>query len=54
MASPRLIAAADILPPAEYETRRKDLRAANVARKRTRRVSVGPHVTLFFENRDTM
>ena len=50
----RHITAADILPAAEYEARRKALRAQNVARKRDRRISVGPYVTLFFENRDTM
>lgn len=50
----RPITAADILPAAEYEARRKTLRAENVARKRDRRISVGPYLTLFFENRDTM
>ncbi|MSP82897.1 MAG: DUF3501 family protein [Alphaproteobacteria bacterium] len=50
----RAITPADILPAAEYEARRKELRAAHVARKRARRIAAGPYITLFFENRDTM
>ena len=50
----RRITAADILPAADYTKRRKELRAAIVAIKRARRLSVGPHATLHFENFDTM
>ena len=50
----RALTRADILDPAEYERRRADLRAANVARKKARRVHVGPFATFHFENRDTM
>ena len=50
----RALTRADILDPAEYERRRAYLRAANVARKKARRVHVGPFATFHFENRDTM
>lgn len=50
----RELTRADILAPDDYERRRSDLRAANIRRKASRRVQVGPFVTLQFENRDTM
>lgn len=50
----RAITRADILAPEDYERRRADLRAANVRRKKARRVHVGPFATFHFENRDTM
>src|SRR5471032_872671 len=50
----RQITEADIIPAAEYATRRKELRAASVAMKRRRRLQVGPYATLHFENFDTM
>ncbi|MGH6719906.1 MAG: DUF3501 family protein [Alphaproteobacteria bacterium] len=52
--TPAAITAADILPPDDYERRRAELRGANMARKKARRVHVGPFVTFYFENRDTM
>ena len=50
----RHITPKDIIPAAEYASRRKELRAAIVAMKRQRRLQVGPYATLHFENFDTM
>jgi Protein of unknown function (DUF3501) len=48
------ITAADILPLALWGEQRKAQRKAMSDLKRNRRVSVGPHATLYFENWDTM
>ena len=48
------IAATDLLPAAEYARTRSERRRALAARKKLRRVDVGPHVTFYFENYDTM
>ena len=48
------IAPSDILPLAEYEARRKDLRARSIARKKNRRVEVGPYATFYFESYESM
>jgi hypothetical protein len=48
------ITPADILDPAEYARTRAERRRAMAARKRLRRVEVGPFVTFYFENYDTM
>lgn len=50
----RIITTADILPLHDYERIRKEKREENILRKRFRRLSVGPHVTVHFENWDTM
>jgi hypothetical protein len=50
----RQITPADIIPAAEYASRRQELRAAIVAMKRQRRLQVGPYATMHFENFDTM
>ena len=50
----RKIVPADILSLAQYAERRDGLRAALIARKKNRRVEVGPYATFFFENYDTM
>jgi len=50
----RQITRADILPMAEYAKVRKDKRAELVAKKKHRRVEVGPYVTFYFESYDTM
>jgi len=50
----RPLTRADILNPDDYERRRPELRAANIARKRLRRVHVGPFATFYFECRETM
>jgi hypothetical protein len=44
----------DILAPEEYGKIRTDSRKKNSERKRNRRVEVGPHVTFYFENYETM
>lgn len=45
---------ADILPLAEWDKIRLEHRKALSLRKRNRRVGIGPHATLYFENWDTM
>jgi Protein of unknown function (DUF3501) len=45
---------ADILPPEDYARDRKEWKRKIAAIKRDRRVPVGPHVTFYFESRDTM
>src|SRR4029453_17878958 len=49
-----VISRSDILPPNEYAAKRADLRKAVVARKRKRRVEVGPVATFYFECYETM
>jgi hypothetical protein len=48
------LTAADILPWAEYAKARAEHRKRLTAIKRNRRVEVGPYVTFYFENFDTM
>ena len=48
------LSAADIMPMAEYAKVRVETRRRISAKKRNRRVQVGPHVTFYFENYDTM
>ena len=50
----RIITEADILPLAEWAGVRVAHRKALSARKKNRRVAIGPHATLYFENWDTM
>ena len=50
----RKITPEDLLPPAEYEFRRKDMKAKLIPMKKLRRVSVGPFATFYFENYATM
>jgi hypothetical protein len=50
----RTITSDDMLDLSDYANIRKEKREENVLRKRFRRISVGPHVTVFFENYDTM
>ena len=45
---------ADILPMERYERERREHRKRISALKQNRRVEVGPHVTFYFENFDTM
>ena len=54
MASKHEITAADILPLDAYARVRTEKRRELAARKKNRRVEVGPHVTFYFENFDTM
>lgn len=44
----------DLIPQAEYERRRQDYRQRIIQLKQRRRISVGEHVTLVFENRETL
>ena len=48
------ISRSDILPMAEYASRRAELRKAVVALKRQRRLEVGPAATFYFECFETM
>ncbi len=50
----RTITAEDMLPLKDYADIRKEKREENILRKKLRRIFVGPHVTVFFENYDTM
>ena len=45
---------ADILPMADYAKIRSEKRREIAAKKRSRRVEVGPFVTFYFENYETM
>jgi len=53
-AAQRRITEADILSDADYQARRKALRAEAIAMKKNRRVEVGPFATFYFENYATM
>jgi hypothetical protein len=53
-ANARKITPQDILPPAEYDAVRKELRAQSIAEKKNRRMEVGPYATFYFENFNTM
>ena len=44
----------DILTREEYKSKRKSLREKMVLRKKFRRVDIGPYVTMYFENKDTI
>jgi Protein of unknown function (DUF3501) len=44
----------DLLPMADYEQQREQFRSQIIALKHRRRISVGPLVTLVFENRETL
>lgn len=44
----------DVISLADYETRRPTIREEIIALKKRRRISVGPLVTLVFENRRTL
>jgi hypothetical protein len=50
----RTIEPADLIDMYRYGERRKALRLAQVEAKKKRRLSVGPHVTVFFESWDSM
>lgn len=50
----REITRADLLPMTVYERERKDRRKRMAAMKADRRMAVGPYLTFYFENYDTM
>src|SRR6201992_1526953 len=52
--SKHMIPEADILPPGEYARKRIELRREVTAKKRNRRIEVGPHITFYFECFETM
>ena len=54
IAKKRSITRADILDPAAYAKERRELKKRVTELKRDRRVEVGPFVTFYFENYDTM
>lgn len=49
-----LIIESDILNRDEYKAKRKSLREKMVLRKKNRRLDIGPYITIYFENRDTI
>lgn len=50
----KAITQADVIPLEEYERQREKFRSRIIALKQRRRVSVGPLITLVFENRETL
>lgn len=54
MTSARKLTLDDIADIRAYERERMDFRKHVIALKQRRRVSVGPHITFVFENRDTI
>jgi len=44
----------DVIPYADYERQREEFRSRIIALKQRRRISVGPLITMVFENRDTL
>ncbi len=54
MGSKHILTTADIMPMAEYGKIRDESRRKISARKKDRRLEVGPFVTFYFENYDTM
>lgn len=54
MIQTNIIEKSDILSRDEYKIKRKSLREKMVSRKKNRRVDIGPYVTLYFENKDTI
>ncbi|MDO8357456.1 MAG: DUF3501 family protein [Nitrospirota bacterium] len=49
-----LLTTQDLLPAAAYEQQREPFRSQIIALKQRRRISVGPLITLVFENRETL
>ncbi len=54
MTTPRKLVLEDIADLRAYERERDEFRTHVIALKKKRRIGVGPHVTLVFENRDTI
>ena len=50
----KLLTSQDLLPAAAYEQQREPFRSQIIALKQRRRISVGPLITLVFENRETL
>lgn len=54
MAAKREITLSDIMAPADYAARRRELRSEISAKKRDRRMAIGPDAMFYFESYDTM
>ena len=54
MAAKREITLSDIMAPADYAARRRELKSEIGAKKRDRRVAIGPDAMFYFESYDTM
>ncbi len=54
MSETSVIEISDIFSRENYKAKRKDLREKMVSRKKNRRIDVGPYMTMYFENRDTI
>jgi hypothetical protein len=52
--SQRKILESDLLAPADYAAKRGELRSASIARKKNRRIEVGPFATFYFESYESM
>ena len=50
----KLLTSQDLLPAAAYEQQREPFRSQIIALKQRRRISVGPLITLVFENQETL
>ena len=50
----KLLTQQDLLPPDEYEQQRDAYRSRIISLKQRRRLSLGPLITLVFENRETL
>jgi len=50
----KLVTPQELLPAADYEEKRTDIRQHIIALKKRRRITVGEYITLVFENRETV
>ena len=50
----KAIVSGEVIPHEEYERQREAFRAKIIALKQRRRLSVGPYITMVFENRETV
>ena len=50
----KAIVSAEVIPHEEYERQREVFRAKIIALKQRRRLSIGPYITMVFENRETV
>ncbi|MDH4097443.1 MAG: DUF3501 family protein, partial [Nitrospira sp.] len=50
----KAIAPEDVIPYETYEKQREEFRSRIIALKQRRRISIGPLVTMIFENRATL
>jgi hypothetical protein len=50
----KMLTPEDVLPREDYEQQREQFRSQIIALKQRRRISVGPLITLIFENRETL